>query len=115
MTPRLLAAATAAALLLGLAPGALAQDPNNALPDGPGKAELIGACTVCHDATTISGQARTPEQISHIVVKTTPAGLPVRIGDIANVMPSVMPVYTIVTANGKPAVLLNLFRHASPR
>src|SRR5580693_7493115 len=61
MTPRLLAAATAAALLLGLAPGALAQDPNNALPDGPGKAELIAACTVCHDATTISGQARTPE------------------------------------------------------
>ena len=25
-------------------------------------------------------------------------------------MPSVMPVYTIVTANGKPAVLLNIFR-----
>src|SRR4029077_13932315 len=28
----------------------------------------------------------------------------------ATVHPSVMPVYTIVTANGKPAVLLNLFR-----
>jgi multidrug efflux pump subunit AcrB len=44
------------------------------------------------------------------VVKTTPAGIPIRVGDIANVAPSVMPVYTIVTANGKPAVLLNLFR-----
>jgi len=58
----------------------------------------------------VSGQTRTPEEISNIVVKTTPAGVPVRIADIANVAPSVMPVYTIVTANGKPAVLLNLFR-----
>jgi len=58
----------------------------------------------------VSGQARTPDQISNIVVKTTPAGTPVRIGDIANVGPSVMPVYTVVTANTKPAVLLNIFR-----
>jgi CzcA family heavy metal efflux pump len=58
----------------------------------------------------VSGQARTPEQISNIVVKTTPSGVPVRVGDIATVSPSVMPVYTMVTANGKPAVLLNLFR-----
>ena len=58
----------------------------------------------------VSGQARTPQQIANIVVKTTQAGQPVRIGDIAGVGPSVMPVYTMVTANGKPAVLLNLFR-----
>lgn len=58
----------------------------------------------------VSGQTRTPAEISNVVVKTTPAGAPVRIGDIASVGPSVMPVYTIVTANGKPAVLLNLFR-----
>jgi CzcA family heavy metal efflux pump len=58
----------------------------------------------------VSGQTRTPEEISNIVVRTTPAGVPVRIGDIAAVVPGVMPVYTIVTANGKPAVLLNLFR-----
>jgi CzcA family heavy metal efflux pump len=58
----------------------------------------------------VSGQTRTSEEISNIVVKTTPAGVPVRIGDIASVGPSVMPVYTIVTADGKPAVLLNLFR-----
>ncbi len=58
----------------------------------------------------VSGQTRTPAEISDIVVKTTPAGVPVRIGDIGNVAPSVMPVYTIVTANGKPAVLVNLFR-----
>jgi CzcA family heavy metal efflux pump len=58
----------------------------------------------------ISGQVRTPEQISQIVVKTSPAGLPIRLGDIAKVGPSVAPVYTIVTANGKPAVLLSVNR-----
>jgi CzcA family heavy metal efflux pump len=58
----------------------------------------------------VSGQARTPEEIANIVLKTTPAGVPVRIGDVANVSPSVAPVYTMVTANGKSAVLLNLFR-----
>ena len=58
----------------------------------------------------VSGQARTAGEIGNIVVKTTPAGAPVRIGDIATVGPSVMPVYTIVTANAKPAVLLNIYR-----
>ncbi len=58
----------------------------------------------------VTSQTRNPAEISNIVVKTSPAGVPVRIGDIAKVGPSVMPVYTIVTANGKPAVLLNIFR-----
>lgn len=58
----------------------------------------------------VSGQARTPEEISRIVVKNNPAGTPVHIGDIATVAPSVMPVYTVVTANTEPAVLLNIFR-----
>jgi CzcA family heavy metal efflux pump len=58
----------------------------------------------------ISGQVRTPEQIGQIVVKTTTAGVPIRLGDIASVTPSVAPTYTIVTANGKPAVLLNVNR-----
>ena len=58
----------------------------------------------------VSGQARTPAEISAIVVKTTPAGAPIHIGDIAGVSPSVKPVYTIVTANQKPAVLLNIYR-----
>jgi len=58
----------------------------------------------------VSGQARTPDQIANIAVKTTPAGTPVRIGDVASVSPSVMSVYTVVTANTKPAVLLNIFR-----
>ena len=58
----------------------------------------------------MTGQARTPAEISNIVVKTAPNGNLVQIGDIATVSPSVMPVYTVVTANTKPAVLLNVFR-----
>ena len=58
----------------------------------------------------ISGQVQTPEQIAQVVVKTTPAGIPVRIGDVASVGQGVKPVYTIITANGKPAVLLNVNR-----
>ena len=58
----------------------------------------------------VSGQVRTPQQIADTVIKNTAAGIPVRIGDVATVTPGVKPVYTIVTANGKPAVLLNINR-----
>jgi CzcA family heavy metal efflux pump len=58
----------------------------------------------------ISGQVHTPEEIADIVIKNTPAGIPVRIRDVASVGPGVKPVYTIITANGKPAVLLNINR-----
>jgi len=58
----------------------------------------------------VSGLTRTPAEIANIVIKTTPAGAPVRIGDVATVGPSVMPVYTVVTANARPAVLLNINR-----
>ncbi len=58
----------------------------------------------------VNGQVRTPEQIANSVIKSTATGIPVRIGDIATVTRSVKPVYTVVTANGKPAVLLNINR-----
>jgi CzcA family heavy metal efflux pump len=58
----------------------------------------------------ISGQVRTPEEIGRIVVKTSKDGTPIRLGDIAKVAPSEAPVYTMVTANGKPAVLLSVHR-----
>ena len=58
----------------------------------------------------VNGQVRTPEEIANAVIKNTPAGIPVRIGDVSNVAPDVKPVYTVVTANGKPAVLLNINR-----
>ena len=58
----------------------------------------------------VNGQVKTPEEIANAVIKNTPAGVPVRIGDIATVAPGVKPIYTVVTANGKPAVLLNINR-----
>jgi len=58
----------------------------------------------------ISGQVQTPEQIANSVIKATPAGIPIRIRDVATVEAAVKPVYTIVTAGGKPAVLLNINR-----
>lgn len=58
----------------------------------------------------VSGQVRAPADIGDIVVKTTNSGTPIRVGDFAKITQSVRPVYTVVTANGKPAVLLNLYR-----
>src|SRR5579871_3475517 len=60
--------------------------------------------------TLVTGQTKDPTEIGNIVLRTTPSGVPIRIADVATVHPAVMPVYTIVTANGKPAVLLNIFR-----
>lgn len=58
----------------------------------------------------VSGQATTTEEIGNIVAKTSNSGTLIRIRDVAKVKNSVKPVYTVVTANGKQAVLLNIFR-----
>ncbi len=60
--------------------------------------------------TLIDGQVKDPSQLGQIVIKTTQTGVPVRIADVASVAPGVKPVYTMVTANGKQAVLLNISR-----
>jgi multidrug efflux pump subunit AcrB len=60
--------------------------------------------------TLVTGQVRDPAQLGNIVVKITPGGVPVHISDVARVEPGVKPVYTIVTSNGKPAVLLSVTR-----
>ncbi len=60
--------------------------------------------------TLIDGQVKDPSELGHIVIKTTQTGVPVRIADVASVAPGVKPVYTMVTANGKQAVLLNISR-----
>jgi CzcA family heavy metal efflux pump len=62
------------------------------------------------ELTLMSGQARTTSDIGNIIIKTTPAGAPLHISDVATVGNSIMPAYTVVTANGKPAVLLNIYR-----
>ncbi|MGO9274510.1 MAG: efflux RND transporter permease subunit [Terriglobia bacterium] len=58
----------------------------------------------------VSAQVHTPDEIAGIVIKTTKDGVPVRVEDVATVGASVKPVYTIVTANAKPAVLLSIDR-----
>ncbi|MGA9587368.1 MAG: efflux RND transporter permease subunit, partial [Terracidiphilus sp.] len=61
----------------------------------------------------VSAQVHDAEGLRQLVVKTTPAGAPVRVADVATVEPSTLPVYTTVTANGKNAVLLNIARQPS--
>ena len=57
----------------------------------------------------MTAQVKTPEEIGDIVIKNVNA-VPVRVRDIGTVMPSAKPVFTVVTANGKPAVLLSINR-----
>ncbi len=58
----------------------------------------------------VDGQVKSPDQLGQIVIKSTPAGVPVRISDVAQVGSAVKPVYTVVTANGRAAVLLSVSR-----
>jgi CzcA family heavy metal efflux pump len=61
----------------------------------------------------VGAQVHNAEQLRQLVVKTTAAGAPVRVADVATVQQGTMPVYTMVTANGKQAVLLNITRQPS--
>jgi CzcA family heavy metal efflux pump len=61
----------------------------------------------------VGAQVHDAEGLRQLVVKTTAAGAPVRVADVATVEPSTLPVYTTVTANGKNAVLLNIARQPS--
>ncbi|MGH9605914.1 MAG: efflux RND transporter permease subunit [Terracidiphilus sp.] len=58
----------------------------------------------------VGAQVHDVDQLRQLVIKTTPGGAPVRVADVATVENSVEPVYTTVTANGQPAVLLNIAR-----
>src|SRR6267154_296893 len=58
----------------------------------------------------VSGQVHSPDELGQIVVKTSAAGVPIRVRDVGTVARSVAPVYTMVTANGKSAVLLSVNR-----
>jgi CzcA family heavy metal efflux pump len=57
----------------------------------------------------ISGQARRPDELNGIVFATV-NNAPVLVSDVATVSPGVEPQYTIVTANGHPAALVNIHR-----
>ncbi|MEP6742389.1 MAG: efflux RND transporter permease subunit [bacterium] len=57
----------------------------------------------------INGQAKKPEDLNAIVVATVNGAL-VTLADVATIGSGVEPQYTIVTADGKPAVLVNINR-----
>ncbi len=58
----------------------------------------------------VGGQVHSAEDLSQVVVKLSASGVPIHIGDVARVENSTEPVYTLVTADGKQAVLLNVLR-----
>ncbi len=59
--------------------------------------------------TTVTGLITSKQQIEDLVVDVV-KGTPVRVKDIARVVPGERPVYNIVTANGRPAVLVNVLQ-----
>ncbi len=61
----------------------------------------------------VGAQAHNIDGLKQLAVKTTASGTPVKIGDVADVVPATMPVYTAVTADNQPAVLLNITRQPS--
>ncbi|HWN98795.1 MAG TPA: efflux RND transporter permease subunit, partial [Blastocatellia bacterium] len=61
------------------------------------------------ELTLVSGQAKKPEELNSIVVAVV-NNAPVTVSDIATVGEGVAPNYTIVSADGHPAVLLNITR-----
>jgi CzcA family heavy metal efflux pump len=61
----------------------------------------------------VGAQVHEAGGLRQLVVKTTPAGAPVRVADVATVEPGTLPIYTTVTANGKDAVLITISRQPS--
>ncbi len=61
----------------------------------------------------VGAQAHDVEGLRQLTVKTTAGGAAVRVGDVAAVVRATLPVYTYVSANGHPAVLLNITRQPS--
>jgi len=57
----------------------------------------------------VTGQVHSPEEIGNIVIKHV-NNVPVHVRDIGAVQPGAEPVYTVVSANGKPALLLSVNR-----
>ena len=61
------------------------------------------------ELTLISGRATKPDELNQIVVGVV-NNLPIKVSDIAAVGEGTEPNYTIVTADGKRAVLVNILR-----
>ncbi len=61
----------------------------------------------------VGAQAHDIAGLKQLTVKTTTGGAPVRVGDLAQVIQAPLPVYTYVSANRQPAVLINITRQPS--
>src|SRR3989441_11842398 len=61
------------------------------------------------ELSLVSGQATKPDELNKIVVATV-NNAPVTVADVATVSGGVEPQYTMVTADGRPAALVNINR-----
>ena len=61
----------------------------------------------------VGAQVHDADGLRQLVVKSTPAGAPVYVADVATVVQATLPIYTTVTAKGKDAVLLTIARQPS--
>ena len=59
--------------------------------------------------TTVTGLLESKEQVENTVIDVV-KGTPVLVKDLAQVVPGERPIYNIVTANGRPAVLVNVLQ-----
>ncbi len=59
--------------------------------------------------TTVTGLLESSDQIENTVIDVI-KGTPILIKDVASVVPGERPIYNIVTANGRPAVLVNVLQ-----
>lgn len=61
----------------------------------------------------ITAQAHNAQELGNVFIKNSADGTPIYVKDVATVAPGYEPHYTIVTANAKPAVLINVNRQRS--
>src|ERR1035437_8239758 len=61
----------------------------------------------------VGAQVHDAEGLRQLVVKSTSAGAPVHVADVATVVQATLPIYTTGTAKGKDAVLLTIARQPS--
>ena len=71
---RLRLAGAAVVLCFGTAGAGLAADPNDLLPDSPGKDVVVRVCTSCHEAAEITYKRRTSQDWDYMIGKMIDGG-----------------------------------------
>lgn len=61
----------------------------------------------------VGSQAHDLQDLKQLTLRSTSTGAPIRVSDLAEVKRAAQPLYTYVSANGQPAVLLNIARQPS--